>query len=209
MFRFEKDMIPVLIKNLSRIFDTSYFTTEFGTGNGIADLVFTTKMNNESLLLNDYSFMSLFVKHFLQKNRFRKEDIAQECTKAPKLKKLLLHLLSNDYIHEDESDFILLRDYQAHTGNLISIEAKLKDWKSGYQQALRYQFFSAKSFLAYPEQYIHRVDIELLKGSNIGLISVGADDISIILSPKEKEPEDTVSYYFLSESFAKNFKQVE
>ncbi|WP_315817377.1 hypothetical protein [Paraflavitalea speifideaquila] len=51
MFRYEKEMIPVLVENLAKIFNTQYIAKEFSTGNGIADLVFTTNLNEESLFL--------------------------------------------------------------------------------------------------------------------------------------------------------------
>ena len=61
MFRYESEMIPVLVENLSKVFNTGYITTEFSTGNGVADLVFTTEMNEEKLFFNDYGLMALFV----------------------------------------------------------------------------------------------------------------------------------------------------
>ncbi len=98
------------------------------------------------------------------------------------------------------------RKYKAHTQNLFSIEAKLKDWKSGFYQALRYKFFSNKSYLAYPKQYIHRVDLELLKQHNIGLIAVDNDSIEFVYAPKVEKPQDKISHLFLSEMFAQPFK---
>lgn len=207
MFRYESEMIPVLVKNLSEKFKTKYITTEFGTGNGVADLVFTTKMSDENLFFNDYSSMALFVKLF-DLNRLTQVDLLEQTTfDKVRLKKLIKYLEEEEYIHFSEGQIIKSRKYQAHTKNLFSIEAKLKDWKSGFYQALRYKFFSNKSYLAYPKQFIHRVDLELLTSHNIGLIAVDIDSIEFILEPKKEIPKDKTSHLFLAEMFAQKFKK--
>jgi hypothetical protein len=99
----------------------------------------------------------------------------------------LTYLEGEDYIDFNEENVFFTKQYKPHTKNLISIEAKLKDWKSGFYQALRYQFFSHQTFLAYPSEFIHRINLNLLK-DNIGLISVHVDGINIIINPKEMKP---------------------
>ncbi|NCU33126.1 MAG: hypothetical protein EOM23_09400 [Candidatus Moranbacteria bacterium] len=207
MFRFESEMIPVLVENLSKIFKTDYIITEFSSGNGIADLVFTTEMNDEDLFLNDYALMSLFVNLFQQKKHLNTKQLQKSSIDKTRLKNLLTHLEINDFIGYDGEKIVLNRKYKAHTRNLLSVEAKLNDWKSGFYQALRYKFFSHQSYLAYPEKYTHRVDLDLLKEHNIGLISVGHDTIKFISKPKTEKPKDLTSYFFLSELFAHQFKK--
>ena len=207
MFRYESEMIPVLVDSLSRVFNTEYITTEFSTGNGVADLVFTTEMNEEKLFLNDYGMMSLFVSLFQQNRILNSELLYENCFDKTRLKKLLNCLEVDDFICIDGDKIIRTRKYKSHTQNLFSVEAKLKDWKSGFYQALRYKFFSHKSYLAYPKQYIHRVDLELLKESNIGLISVELDNIEFVYKPKTEKPQDLTSYFFLSELFAKEIRK--
>lgn len=206
MFRYESEMIPVLIDNLSKVFKTEYITTEFSTGNGVADLVFTTEMNDEDLYLNDYALMSLFVNLFQQNKHLTTKNLQKRRIDKARLKNLLAHLEVNDFIGYDGEIIVRNRKYRAHTRNLLSVEAKLNDWKSGFYQALRYKFFSHQSYLAYPEKNIHRVDLDLLKEHNIGLISVGDDKIRFIFKPKIEKPKDLTSYFFLSELFAQQFK---
>lgn len=206
MFKFESEMIPILVSGLSRLYRTNYFTTEFSTGNGVADLVFTTNLSDQSLIFNDYSIMSLFVNQINNKKKINKKQLYDSSVSRVKVKKLIELLELEDFLTANGEHYIQLKNYLPHTENLISIEAKLKDWKSGLYQALRYQFFSHQSFLALPEQVIHRVDKELLKSYNIGLISVSDIDVKIIITPKVTAPTDLTSYYFLSENFAKNFK---
>ena len=207
MFRYESEMIPVLIENLSMVFKTEYITTEFSTGNGVADLVFTTEMNDEDLYLNDYALMSLFVNLFQKNKHLTTKQLLKSSIDKTRLKNLLALLEMNDFIRYDGEIIIRNRKYKAHTQNLLSVEAKLNDWKSGFYQALRYKFFSHQSYLAYPEKNIHRVDLDLLKEHNIGLISVGDDKIRFISKPKIEKPKDITSYFFLSELFAKQLKK--
>lgn len=209
MFRYESEMIPVLIDNLSKVFKTEFITTEFSTGNGVADLVFTTEMNDEDLFLNDYTLMSLFVRLFQQNKYITKKQLQESNIDKNKLKKLLTHLKVNDFIKYEGEIIKRNRKYKAHTRNLLSVEAKLNDWKSGFYQALRYKFFSHQSYLAYPEKNIHRVDLDLLKEHNIGLISVSVDKIRFISKPQKENPKDLTSYFFLSELFAQQFKTIQ
>ncbi|MBL7872098.1 MAG: hypothetical protein JNM78_10830 [Cyclobacteriaceae bacterium] len=207
MFRYESEMIPVLVDSLSKFYNTKYITTEFGTGNGVADLVFTTEMSEENLFLNDYGQMALFINLFDQNKTITTDYLEEKQYDKTRLKRLLKQLEFEDYICIKDLKIRRNRKYKGHTQNLISVEAKLQDWKSGFYQALRYKFFSHKSYLAYPKQNIHRVDIDLLREHNIGLISVDVETIEFVFKPKVEKPLDKVSYFFLSEMFAQQFKK--
>lgn len=205
MFRFERDMIPILVDNLAILYGTKYFQKEFGTGNGIADLVFTTAITGEELMLNDYGLMGHFV-NYLNSNRDTNNRSNSDDHALTGQQKLTEFLEAKKFIEIVGNRPVQLRNYQPHTQDLISVEAKLTDWKSGLYQALRYKFFSNKTFLAYPENLIHRVNLELFEVNGVGLISVGKDAISIVIDPPQTTPSDMTSYYFLSEKFALPFK---
>ena len=199
-------MIPVLVENLSKAFNTEYITSEFRTGNGVADLVFTTGLNDESIFFNDYGIVSSYVNLFYQNKTQSTSELYKNCLDKSRLKKLLHKLEEAECIRFDGDTIVSVRKYLSHTHNLFSIEAKLNDWKSGFYQALRYKFFSHISYLAYPQKFIHRVDLDLLRDNDIGLISVAENSIEFVLNPKSKIPEDITSYLFLSELFAQPFK---
>ena len=208
MFRYERDMIPILIEHLSRLYGTTYFKAEFGSGNGIADLVFTTEMTGEDLVLEDYGLMDHFVTYLSGEQPFNSacKGDRRESSRPMRLARLLE---ANNFIRFEGDQIVQLRPYQPHTRNLIAIEAKLHDWKSGLCQARRYQFFTHKTFLAFPENIIHRVNLEMLKKSSVGLISVAPDQITIVSDPQPAPPVDMTAYYFLSEKFALPFKRME
>lgn len=200
MFEYESDMIPVLKNGLAKLYNTKFFATEFNTGNGIADLVFSKKINKQPLIFNSYRLMSLYIKHFNEIKKVEKEELVSGSSKS--LNELLDILERQGHLTVRNGYFIQKKKYKPHVEKMIAIEAKLKDWKSGISQALRYQFFTHKSFLAYPSEYVHRVDLELLKKCNVGLISVSNERIKIVFDPIERKPIDTTSFYFLSECFA-------
>lgn len=208
MFQSEIEMIPVLKKGISQLYDVRYFATEFNTGNGVADLVFSKTVNDDPLIFETYGLMSMYIKYFNDFKRLDKNSLVTSCTDINALNKLIGYLEVNGYVVEKDKFIIRKKKYKPRAEKMISIEAKLKDWKSGVNQALRYQFFSHKSYLAFPKQYIHRVDKLLLKHYNIGLIAVDNENIEIIFDPKEKRPEDLTSYYFLSECFARRVKHL-
>ena len=206
MFRLEIEMIPVLKKGLSQLYDIRHFATEFNTGNGVADLVFAQTINDEPLIFNNYGLMSMYIKYFNNFRKLEKSSLITTCTDKTSLNKLLGYLEVHGYVVEKDEFFIRKKKYKPRAEKMISIEAKLRDWRSGINQALRYQFFSHKSFLAFPKEYIHRIDKSLLKDCNVGLIAVSQENIEIMVDPKEKKPEDLTSYYFLSECFAQKAK---
>lgn len=205
MFRFERDMIPVLKENLSYIYNTEHFVEEFSSGLGIADLVFTTQKVDVRDKMVDYESMYYILNYFNNTNHIINpaELISKYSLKKGKLYEVISLLKDLKYITDyKEGLFIVLRNYKPCLLDLNSVEAKLGDWKKGFYQALRYKHYSHKCFLAISNEYAHRVDKNLLKTNNVGLISVFPTKIEIILDPLMEEPVNKTAFYFLSENFA-------
>ena len=212
MFRYEKDMIPVLKEQLSELYRTEYLIEEFSSGLGIADLVFTMDRIDFRHSLNDFESMFYITNYFSSIGSVIKpnEIIPKHNLNRSKFLKVLNHLLDLDCIVGDVTGHFKIRNqYTPCLQNLFSIEAKLKDWKQGFYQALRYKQYSNKSFLAISYEYLHRVDKKLLKNNNIGLISVYPTKIQMVLNPIHKDPENTTAFYFLSDSFAAKCEKYE
>lgn len=81
-------------------------------------------------------------------------------------------------------------DIMIRTKQIISIEAKLKNWKRALIQAYKYRFFSIESYVFIDETYIENPlnNIEEFKKYNIGLAGVSTDNIIIYYQPEEVEP---------------------
>jgi hypothetical protein len=206
MFKFEKDMIPVLKKCLSEKYQTAYFIDEFNSGNGIADLVFTTeKINNNKRYILDYELIHIVFKYFNRKNKkievkklFKDTFLTKKQTYG-----LIKYLLENDILEPiDKENFYVKKKYSPPIKKIISIEAKLFDWKGGFYQALRYKAYSHKSYLAISEEFAHRVDRDLLKEHNIGLIIVSPEKIDFSINIINEKPSNIVAHAYLSEKMA-------
>ncbi len=206
MFKFEKDMIPVLKKCLSEKYQTEYFVDEFNSGNGIADLVFTTeKINNNKQYILDYELIHIVFKYFNRKNKkIEVKKLFQDTFLTKKQAySLIKYLRENDVLESiDEENFYVKKRYSPPIKKIISIEAKLFDWKGGFYQALRYKAYSHKSYLAISEEFAHRVDRNLLKEHNIGLIIVSPEKIDFSVRITNEEPLNTVAHAYLSEKMA-------
>lgn len=80
---------------------------------------------------------------------------------------------------------IMVKDKQ-----IISIEAKLKNWKRALEQAYKYRLFSEKSYVYMDEDYINAPlkNIENFKKFNIGLVGVSEKKMTTYFEPKQEEP---------------------
>lgn len=205
MFSFEKEMIPILIKHLSEKYQISdeFFIHEFNSWNWVADLVFTTEIvNNRQNMLLDYNFIFTILKYFNRKNKRVEIKKIYESTFLSKRQiiKLIDLLVKNEILEKiNEDEFFVKNTYTPPIKKIISIEAKLADRKSGFYQALRYKTYSHESYLAISEDFAHRVDLNLLKENNIGLIVVSLKKINIALKVKKENPSNLVAYAYLAE----------
>jgi hypothetical protein len=199
-------MIPVLKKYLSEKYQTEYFIDEFNSGNGIADLVFTTEeINNHDKYILDYELIHIIFKYFNRKNKKIEVNKLFKDTFLTKKQShsLIEYLLENDVLEPiDEKSFYVKKRYSPPIKRIISIEAKLFDWKSGFYQALRYKAYSHKSYLAISKEFAHRVDRNLLKEHNIGLIIVSPEKIDFSIKITNEKPLNTVAHAYLSEKMA-------
>jgi len=210
MFTQEKDMIPVIRNKLGIVFDTNFFIEEFRSGNGIVDLAFTTSSFNCHKPFDNFDFETVyFLTTFLNKKNKKltfKNLSSRSSLKKTKIKLILNCLLDFGYIEKKDGHYIVIETYKAALADLISIEAKIKDWKKGFHQAMRYKYFSDMSYLAISDEYLHRVDIELLKNNNVGLIAVSKEDARFICKPRRKNPKNRTSYNYLCEYFISLFQ---
>ena len=204
MFRFEKEMIPILKKELSSKYDAQYFVDEFDCGNGIADLVYTTRMREKKDLILGYELIYLVLTYLNRKNKkiqvksFYKDTFLTK----KKARSLLQFLLDGGNIEKlDDDNFIVKEKYCSPVKDIISIEAKLYDWRSGLFQALRYKPYSNKCYLAVSQEFSHRVDVNILRENNIGLMTVAPDKVDIVMTPKKENPSNMVAHMYLAEKF--------
>lgn len=205
MFKAEKDMIPVLKSSLSKQYNTVNFVDEFNSGNGIADLVLTTdEIITDVDYVLDYQLVHIILKYF--QNRRTKISIEElysniQLSKS-KRRELDTYLMHRNIAKIIDETYYVLQRYRPPIKKIISIEAKLSDWKGGFYQALRYKIFSHESYLAISAEFAHRVDKELLKMHNIGLIITFPDKAIIEVKSKREKPSNMLANAYLSEKLA-------
>ena len=205
MFRYEKEMIPVLKEFFKERFNQNLSVEELNTGIGIADIVFTKKINKRDYYFDNFELLYHTLTLINRKNKKISEiDFVTRFSKK-QIKSIIEKYLSMELIEEYNSEYYFVKNKLTPSiTEFYAIEAKLKDWKSGLYQAIRYKNFAQKSFLALSSEYIHRVDKNLLIHNNIGLISVSIDKTRIIINPRKDTPNDEVAFFYLGEKFTKN-----
>jgi len=79
-------------------------------------------------------------------------------------------------VHDTEMPFyhrsVDIYGYSKRNNKTIAIELKLHKWKQAFKQALIYQLCADESYIAMPQKYTSRVNLDLLSEHGIGLISV-------------------------------------
>lgn len=158
---------------------------EIGTGYGVADLVIT-KLNKRKCSIrktNKQSTPLLKESYFTVLRHLPDIDSNSDAMNYKELLKrtnLSNHFLKYDVLKTLEAcgfvkevakqKYFKVNGWVPLAKEVIAVEAKLQDWRRGFIQANRYKAFADKVYLAMPEQYAHRVNRELLKSKNIGLI---------------------------------------
>lgn len=205
MFRYEKDMIPVIKKFFKEKFDQCFSVEELNTGIGIADIVFTKKINKRGYYFDNFELLYHTLTLINRKNKkISKLDFATKFSKK-QIHNIIEKYISLELIEKNDCcSYSVKNKLSPSITEFYAIEAKLKDWKNGFYQALRYKNFAQKSFLALSTEFIHRVDKNLLIQNNVGLISVSIENTQILINPRKETPTDRVAYFYLGEKFTKN-----
>jgi hypothetical protein len=208
MFQYEKEMIPILKKNISSKYKNIYFTEEFKSWNWVADLVYSINLKKKNWANRVHYNYIYFMLNYLniQNKKIGLLDLEQKTwLKSKDFKKFIDFLLNEWYIDIKDVFIKVKKKYQLPSiDKLISIEAKLSDWKWWFYQALRYKCYSHKSYLAISEEYAHRVDLSLFVNNNVWLMVVNNNDVRVLFEPTIEDPKDKIIYWYLSEIFYDN-----
>ena len=214
MFQLEKEMIPILKRDLPKIFGSTHIAEEFVSGNGRPDLVFACASSKRSFWKQtppNYQTLHILVKYLNKEGRVLHIDkiLSVDIQNRKKIQAILDTLSKEGYIeYQDKNHLIVRRIYQPIIEEFISIEAKLSDWKSGVYQAVRYKTFSNSSYLAISEESLDRVDRSFLRLNGIGLITVSGSSANIIMYPRKNKPKSIISHYYLSEQLVNSNSEI-
>ncbi|MEG2764708.1 MAG: hypothetical protein RR910_03025 [Acidaminococcaceae bacterium] len=161
------------------------YAKEVRMGIGVPDVSINIGASKSMAVISDYYLLSIV--EYLNNNKRTTVNEISDHFGYDKVKFTnYLNKLQNDKVVLQNDNRICIRRkiFGLNLGKTISIEAKLKDWKSGILQAERYLMFSDYSYLALPKDRIKNVDLEYINQSGIGLLSVDASSIEEIIKPR-------------------------
>jgi len=106
-------------------------------------------------------------------------------------------LIEFEAVSKIHDKYSLLPIWRQILPEVVTIEAKVKNWKRAIDQAARNRIFAHRSFIALPACVAQRVKSEpLFRQLGIGLLSVGDDHtVSVLRSPRRHKPRVWKYYY--------------
>jgi hypothetical protein len=121
---------------------------------------------------------------------------------------LLDSLLEVNAVIRDSNAYSLSPEWREILPEVVTIEAKVKDWRRAVQQASRNRIFAHRSFIALPNSIANRVQQEPTLGQlGIGLISVDEETGVILLREARRHQPKVWSYYYeLAMTVASHYK---
>lgn len=196
----EKSMIPIIASNGNVIigsYKKMVHIEEFSAGTGIADIVLCsydpraikskkTRPLTDRRILEAYLLLLEFDDGLSIKNIHAQLGYSHRELKN----RIIPGLIESGLLSVDEDNYKLHARIEDEGFNkVVAVEAKVKDWRSGFRQAIRYQEFADESYLAVYERFIspclefkgafERAGIGLLGVSDKGLsVHIKASDTS-------------------------------
>jgi hypothetical protein len=167
-------------------------------GAGIPDLVMVA-YQPEVLTLADLECASAEILAYLHAvRRARLRTILQHTNRRRHLAiRCLNGLVEAEAVCEKSGLFSLTPLWRDVLPEIVTIEAKIKNWQEAVEQAARNRVFAHRSFVALPESLARRVRSEgILQRLGLGLLSVG-DDLGTRISRRARRHRPRVwSYYY-------------
>lgn len=187
--------------------------TEISAGFGIADVVFF-QLNDDvvatrkTLPLEPIQSEGIIKTLLLIKNK-KRVSLTYLVDNLPFSEKelryrILRFLEDHSLIYKaGDDDYRINYNYNIGLNHSVAVEAKIKDWQRGLYQAYRYKWFANLSYLALYKDFIEqpRKNLHLFEKLNVGLLSVGDNDVEKVLyNPQKEKPQ---SRYMTAVAFEK------
>ena len=188
-------------------YETSYLVNEYDSiHNGIADIVIG--------LLNNSTFSQFrspiepnivsFLDNLPLDKSFNIEKLIESSCNSKRYINNSLRLLSDiGFIRKlGNGRYIKIKDYSFPNKYIISIEAKLKNWKKALHQAYRYKQFSDFTYVLLDEKFSTPAikSIQDFKKYNIGLVTLDSEQsLSVKYTPYQYNNTNSIYYYRANE----------
>jgi hypothetical protein len=109
-------------------------------------------------------------------------------------------LVTAEAVSNNSNTFSLLPRWRDILPEIVTVEAKVSNWRKAVDQASRNRIFSHKSFVALPERVAQRVQSEKIFDTlGLGLLSVDESHaVAVLRQPRRGQPRVWTYYYDLA-----------
>lgn len=207
MFSSEKQLVEKLVYDLQERYNTQYIVRELRGGNNIADVVYATDIDRDNIVFDEYfnAYYYFNIIYNRKKICIDETDISDSKV-SKKFYRFLRELEEWGYVKIEGNYITSVKKIDAVTKNFIAVEAKISDWKAGLEQAIRYKQYANEVYVAISSLYIDKVDKELFKKMNIGLMCVSDGKLKIPVKAKKEKVEKLDIQYYIEDRFLKQLQ---
>lgn len=212
VFEYETDMVDVLSSSYlsqcffgRRVSRNIFQMQEVTVGSVIPDIVCIAlpKQYEEDITNYHPEIDTLIISDLLENGPSTASDISSRIfARETTTKTSLERLHKKEAVAQIESDYFkvrrktLLYDY-----HIVSIEAKLRNWRQALKQAITYLDFSHMSYIALPTTIASKSIVqEHCRAEAIGLIAVGNNSTEVLFKPKPHRPFSSKWIWLLSKT---------
>lgn len=143
--------------------------------------------------------------------RARSDTISERLRiKSAMIESRMAWLEDSDVVSREEGNsFSILPAWRRILPEVVTIEAKVADWKSALQQAIRNRIFAHRSFVALPNSVATRVNATPgFAQYGVGILAVGDDgDVCVHRDARKSKPSVWNYYFHLAALAAKDLSE--
>ncbi len=201
----ECELVEKLTKYLDRY--KLRYAKEIRMGVGLPDVSINIGASKSMDKITDYYQLILCEYLTVNKSVYLKKLLDDVSLDKIKVMGLLNDLESKNIVKiKNEKVYLNKKIFGRDLGVTISIEAKIKDWKSGLIQAERYLTFSDYSYLVMPEEKVKNVDVLEVERLGLGLLSISRDgELKEVYTPRKSQFSEYKQKYLLTSNILNNF----
>ncbi len=201
----ESELVSVMNRHLKE--DGMLYANEIRMGIGIPDIMIGFDVSGEHENIIDYYALKVYYLILNDNIKCISEAFEKSVLSRNHLLRCIRILSDSRLIKITDKNITLAKRINDNNlGINISIEAKIKDWKSGLIQAQRYLCFSDYSYVALPETSIKSVEMSMFTEAGIGLLGVADNCLYEVIKPLKSAGCDYLFKYISISTMLKKRK---
>ncbi len=212
----EVKLEDAVVKQASLLFPndspTSWMAGSLPLGSSMPDLVIIT-YDPQISILSSLEMPDAYILSYLRSVSRARINTISNRIRGPqeKILQCLEVLVKAKAVLSNSSTYSLSPSWREILLEIITIEAKVKNWKSAVDQAVRNRAFAYRSYVALPDKIATRVKKEtVFSRFGIGLLAVeDNDDVNIVRRARRHQPRIWTYYYQLAFHSANHFREAD